>query len=152
MTPQELLDDLDFRSPPRPLAAKKPKKPWHSACAERGLSTSGIDHVRACKGRHIRKSNLLPSHFLVCPTVGCTCFFSVRYLPSKKVPNQFLMSTVQFVQFWQVTRWPPHCGLNPPTSCRVPDWNRDYRGQHGTTLQNHAKPHSPSQITGKIPS
>ena len=36
-----------------------------------------------------------------------------------------------------MTRWPPHCGLSPLTSCRVPDRNRDYMRQHGTTTQNH---------------
>ena len=36
-----------------------------------------------------------------------------------------------------MTRWPPHCGLSPPTSCHVPDRNRDYMRRHGTTTQNH---------------
>ena len=89
---QELLDVISI-----PAYAKKPKKPWFSACAERGLSTSEIDHVRACsQGRHIQKSNLLPSQFLVCSTVVCTSlklFNSLLFIFQLKVPNKFVINS-----------------------------------------------------------
>ena len=100
---------------------------------------------RAClqRGKNPEVKSLAVAVTISCVLYCCLYLFeasclSVLYLPSKRVPNKFLSPgySVQVIQ-WQVTRWPPHCGLSQPASCRVPDRNRDYMG---TTRDNMGTP------------